>query len=576
MKLITVVVAVVAVSGALMLLLLGPGQRAQASIPTTGVGGELDIGVTSLVGADVKIPINTTASTDPYKGSSIHLVWDATQYTFSQVTKGTVFGALNPLCLSAADAGGAGVAASCVGTGAFSTSSAGSLLNIFVTPLVTPACSNFHIMTLNGADNGDTSTGSYTLNPLNRPMLNTYGPDQQVGVGAGACATPTPTPTASPTPTNTQTPTPTATATATPTATFTPISGAPDLVLGLFASPTAADSGGNVTYSAFIANQGNAPAQNVKLIVTLPPGGVLTARGACPVYIAGDFVCSVGTLAANNGVPGGPDETVVTLSARVPYSTGDTSAVLHARVTASNEPLANQGNNSATVGMAVRGCPDLNGDNAVNGLDLGIMALELFSRLGQPLYSPVTDLNGDGAIDGLDLAALAMRYGNFCVGLDTDHDGLSDYDEINIYHTCPGLDVQFQGLPQCHQGGNLANPLIADSTDTDGDGIPDGLEVFTFHSNPLSVDSDGDFYTDGAEAALGKDPTVYCTFMAADLDMDGAVNGLDLAYLADTYGKVSGNPGFNARADINRDGAVNGLDLGLFALGYGHFVSECP
>lgn len=36
---------------------------------------------------------------------------------------------------------------------------------------------------------------------------------------------------------------------------------------------------------------------------------------------------------------------------------------------------------------------------------------------------------------------------------DTDHDGLSDWDELNIYHTSPYLE------------------------DTDGDGIPDGVEV---------------------------------------------------------------------------------------------------
>lgn len=36
---------------------------------------------------------------------------------------------------------------------------------------------------------------------------------------------------------------------------------------------------------------------------------------------------------------------------------------------------------------------------------------------------------------------------------DTDHDGLTDYDEINIYHTSPYLE------------------------DTDSDGIPDGVEV---------------------------------------------------------------------------------------------------
>lgn len=43
---------------------------------------------------------------------------------------------------------------------------------------------------------------------------------------------------------------------------------------------------------------------------------------------------------------------------------------------------------------------------------------------------------------------------------DTDHDGLSDYDEINIYHTSPFLP------------------------DTDGDGIPDGVEVKN-GTNPL-------------------------------------------------------------------------------------------
>ena len=37
--------------------------------------------------------------------------------------------------------------------------------------------------------------------------------------------------------------------------------------------------------------------------------------------------------------------------------------------------------------------------------------------------------------------------------VDTDHDGLSDYDEINNYHTSPYLE------------------------DTDSDGIPDGVEV---------------------------------------------------------------------------------------------------
>jgi hypothetical protein len=204
--------------------------RAQAT-STSGTGGTLSIGTPAAAAGDVKIPINTTASTNPYKGSSIHLVWDATQYTFSQVTKGTVFGVLSPLCLSTADAGGGGVAASCIGLGAFSSSSSGSLLNIFVTPLVAPACSTFHIFTLNAPDNGDGTSGSYTLSPANAIppnaiMANTYGPDVNISNTATTGCTPAViVPTNTPTPIATDTPAATGTPTDTPTPTTTPLGG---------------------------------------------------------------------------------------------------------------------------------------------------------------------------------------------------------------------------------------------------------------------------------------------------------------------------------------------------------------
>ncbi|MCW1884665.1 hypothetical protein OKA04_07975 [Luteolibacter flavescens] len=54
--------------------------------------------------------------------------------------------------------------------------------------------------------------------------------------------------------------------------------------------------------------------------------------------------------------------------------------------------------------------------------------------------------------------------------------------------------------------------------DTDGDGLTDGQEVNTFHSNPLLTDSDGDGLTDGQEAGpggYGTDPA------KADTDGDG-------------------------------------------------------
>ncbi len=66
--------------------------------------------------------------------------------------------------------------------------------------------------------------------------------------------------------------------------------------------------------------------------------------------------------------------------------------------------------------------------------------------------------------------------------LDSDGDGLSDYDEINIYHT---------------------NPNKADS---DNDGLTDYQEVKVYHTDPNNPDTDGDGYTDGSEVQNGYNP----------------------------------------------------------------------
>jgi hypothetical protein len=65
---------------------------------------------------------------------------------------------------------------------------------------------------------------------------------------------------------------------------------------------------------------------------------------------------------------------------------------------------------------------------------------------------------------------------------DSDRDGLPDWKELSI-----GTDPQ--------------NP------DTDGDGLADGAEVNTYHSNPLVRDTDGDGFDDGFEVATGFSPT---------------------------------------------------------------------
>jgi len=58
---------------------------------------------------------------------------------------------------------------------------------------------------------------------------------------------------------------------------------------------------------------------------------------------------------------------------------------------------------------------------------------------------------------------------------DTDGDGLSDYDEIQVYQTLPDL------------------------ADSDGDGLSDGDEVLVYFTDPNLLDSDGDSFSDRDE-----------------------------------------------------------------------------
>ena len=66
--------------------------------------------------------------------------------------------------------------------------------------------------------------------------------------------------------------------------------------------------------------------------------------------------------------------------------------------------------------------------------------------------------------------------------LDTDRDGLTDYEEAHKYFT------------------DLTKP------DTDNDGLTDRDEVVTWKTDPLKADTDGDTFSDGSEVKNGYNP----------------------------------------------------------------------
>jgi Bacterial TSP3 repeat/Lectin C-type domain/Immunoglobulin I-set domain len=129
--------------------------------------------------------------------------------------------------------------------------------------------------------------------------------------------------------------------------------------------------------------------------------------------------------------------------------------------------------------------------------------------------------------------------------VDTDGDGLSDYDEIRIYKTSPSnADTDGDGLTDFEEIMIYhTNPLKADTdgdklsdfvevtvhhtdplkADTDGDGLSDGAEVLVYHSDPHKTDTDGDGFSDQTEVYTGKNPNDSNDYPTALLNIFHAV-----------------------------------------------------
>jgi hypothetical protein len=90
---------------------------------------------------------------------------------------------------------------------------------------------------------------------------------------------------------------------------------------------------------------------------------------------------------------------------------------------------------------------------------------------------------------------------------DSDGDGLPDGIEYLLkgdpFSARPEDDDDGDGLTNIEEVRLGTDPSRAD---TDGDGLSDGDEVKIYHTDPLRMDTDGDGFPDGLEVALGTDP----------------------------------------------------------------------
>jgi outer membrane protein OmpA-like peptidoglycan-associated protein len=138
-----------------------------------------------------------------------------------------------------------------------------------------------------------------------------------------------------------------------------------------------------------------------------------------------------------------------------------------------------------------------------------------YFEYGDAVLNQLADSDGDGLTDLEEI----MIYHTDPFTADSDGDGLNDGDEVRIYGTDPNNpDTDGDGLTDGDEVKKYhTSPLLAD---TDGDGLMDGEEVKKYHTDPLKRDTDGDGLTDGDEVHKYRtEPT------KPDTDGDGLTDG---------------------------------------------------
>ncbi len=149
-----------------------------------------------------------------------------------------------------------------------------------------------------------------------------------------------------------------------------------------------------------------------------------------------------------------------------------------------------------------------------------------------------SDTDGDGLLDGDEI-----KYDTNATNADSDGDGVSDGDEIHIYGTnVNNSDTDNDGL---NDGDEIYRyDTNASNADSDGDCLLDSFEILNYETNATNVDSDGDKVNDGIE--------IYS-------DVAGVINTVCITTPETLAGGANPNPAKDGIPDATTD-VINALD----------------
>ncbi len=159
-------------------------------------------------------------------------------------------------------------------------------------------------------------------------------------------------------------------------------------------------------------------------------------------------------------------------------------------------------------------CPDNDGDG-INNCHEDALGLD------RNVDNHTTDTDGDGINDAAEVVWGLNLHG---VDIDTDNDGLPD--GMDSAPTVANLDVDSDGISNAAELAAGTDPFV-NETDHDNDGLPYYLEVEQYFTNPNLADTDGDDLPDGLEVQNASDPLV--NENQSDYDQDGVKNALELS-----------------------------------------------